>query len=251
MKIAAAVLAAGRGERFGADKTEVILGARPVWRWALDAYLAHPEIDQVILVTSAGKVDHLRSTVDPRVTVVAGGSTRQESSHCALMASNEADFLLVHDAARPFITRELISKTIEAVKRTGAAAAGVPVRDTVKQVDANGIRTLDRSSLVAMQTPQAGSTSLLRSAHEAASREYTDEMAMLEAIGVHPEIVPGDNNNFKITTQEDLLRAQALAGGRFGQPAGPHLRPAFPRVEHELMQCEVLSAHAASTLTQG
>ena len=211
MKIFAAVLAAGRGERFGADKIEANLGGRPVWRWSFDSLLAHPEIDGLILVTAPEKVALLSLELSDQAVVVAGGSSRQESSLAALNAARNADILLIHDAARPFVSQSLITDTISAIKRSGAAAAALPVTDTIKQmIFPEGVVTLDRSKLIAMQTPQGANVELLTKAHNAANQAFTDEMAMIEQLGVHPEIVQGDPKNFKITTPEDLARAQAL-----------------------------------------
>ena len=212
MKVVAAILAAGRGQRFGADKTEAVLGNRPVWRWSVDTYLAHPLVDSIILVTAAEKVSALQHLVSSKVQVIVGGETRQESSRAALAAAGDADVLLVHDAARPFVSAEAITRVIEAVKITGAAALATPVRDTIKEVTETAVRTLNRTHLVAMQTPQGATVDILQSAHESATSEYTDEMAMIEALGIRPEIVAGEPDNFKITTPEDLTRAQALLG---------------------------------------
>lgn len=207
----AAILAAGQGARFGGDKTALILRGRPVWRWSLDAYRDHPEIDRVLLVTAPERVTSLQEVV-PDVEVISGGVTRQASSRAALEGAGDAEFLLVHDAARPFVSQRLISDVIAQVRAHGAAAAGVPVTDTIKHATESGIVTLPRHELFAMQTPQGARLGLLREAHARATAEATDEMALLEAIGVHPRIVPGESTNFKITTPEDLLRAQSLLG---------------------------------------
>ncbi len=212
MKITAAILAAGRGERFGSDKTEALILGRAVWRWSVDAYLSHPEIDSVILVTTSEKAPIVSELIGDKVLVIVGGDSRQASSRAAVEAVTDSEYLLIHDAARPFVSHEVISRTIAGVKKAGAAAAALPVRDTIKEVTANGVKTLDRSKLVSMQTPQAASLDLIRKAHASADREHTDEMAMIESLGVNPEIVPGEPNNFKITTPEDLDRARALVG---------------------------------------
>jgi len=210
VKTVAAILAAGRSERFGSDKTEAILGGRPVWRWSLDTYRTHPLVDAVILVTAEEKVAAMSSLVGSEATVVAGGATRQHSSRAALEAAVGGEILLVHDAARPFVSLDLITRTIAAIERSGAAAAAVKVTDTIKEVGPEGVKTLDRARLVAMQTPQGAQFELLHRAHRSATQDYTDEMALVEAIGVNPEIVQGEPNNFKITTPEDLARARGL-----------------------------------------
>lgn len=211
MSVVAAILAAGQGTRFGGDKTALILRGRPVWRWSLDAFLDHPEVDRVVLVTAPERVVALRALL-PDLEVISGGETRQASSLAALRAAGDSEFLLVHDAARPFVSQRLISDVIAEVKAYGAAAAGMPVTDTIKHATAAGIVTLPRHELFAMQTPQGAQTALLRDAHARATGDATDDMALLEAIGVHPRIVPGETTNFKITTPEDLLRAQSLLG---------------------------------------
>jgi 2-C-methyl-D-erythritol 4-phosphate cytidylyltransferase/2-C-methyl-D-erythritol 2,4-cyclodiphosphate synthase len=211
LSVVAAILAAGQGTRFGTDKTALLLRGRPVWRWAVDAYLDHPSVDRVVLVTAPERVSTLRDAA-PDVEVVAGGDTRQGSSRAALDAAGDAEILLVHDAARPFVSQRLIGDVLAEVSATGAAAAGLPVTDTIKHATVSGIVTLPRHELFAMQTPQGARTDLLRDAHARATADCTDEMALLEAIGVHPRIVPGERTNFKITTPEDLLQAQSLLG---------------------------------------
>jgi len=210
VRIYAAILAAGRGARFGSDKSSAMLGNKPVWKWSVDTFFTHPEIERVMLVTSPDKVDQLSALVGPDVLVIAGGETRQASSKNAVMAAVHADILLIHDAARPFVSPEIISKTITAIKRSGAAGVAMAVVDTIKEIGPNSIKTLNRADLVAMQTPQGARRALLVQAHESVSTDFTDEMAHIEAMGVHPEIVEGESANFKITSPEDLSRARAM-----------------------------------------
>jgi len=207
VRVVAAILAAGQGTRFGGDKTASLLGGRPVWRWSFETYAAHPEVDEVIVVTAPDRVAGFSGC-----RVIEGGSTRQQSSRLALAGAWDADVLLLQDAARPFVTPAMISGVIAAVHEAGAAAVGVPVTDTIKQIVDGRLVTVPRETLFAMQTPQGATTSILRAAHEAATADLTDEMALVEAIGVHPRIVPGDPNNFKITTPQDLERARCLVG---------------------------------------
>ncbi len=208
MKVVAAILAAGQGSRFGSDKTRLLLRGRPVWEWSYRTYLGTPAIDRVILVGSAGNIDELSSAGE----AIVGGATRQQSSRLALEAAEGAEIVLMHDAARPFVTSELIERVLDAVWMHGAAAAAVPVTDTIKRMCEDRVETLDRRELWAMQTPQGARTELLHEAFARARADLTDEMALLEAIGVNPRLVTGDSSNFKITTPEDLVRAQVFAG---------------------------------------
>jgi 2-C-methyl-D-erythritol 4-phosphate cytidylyltransferase/2-C-methyl-D-erythritol 2,4-cyclodiphosphate synthase len=208
MKVVAAILAAGRGTRFGGDKTRALLGGKPVWRWSFDCYSSHSDVSEVMLIGSASNLEELGAAG----RTLLGGDTRQSSSKVAVGAAGDADIVLLHDAARPFVSREVVSRVIEGVERTGAAAAAIPVIDTIKQNTDEGWRTLDRSRLVAMQTPQGARVDLLRAAHAQVSKELTDEMAVLEAFGHRIEIVEGESRNFKITTEEDLNLARMICG---------------------------------------
>lgn len=207
MRVTAAVLAAGRGERFGGEKTSAILGGKPVWRWSYDSLLAHPRVDSVILVVAPGTSG---SYADVRA--IEGGDNRQESSRKAAEAA-DGDILLIQDAARPFVFPDVIDRVIEAIERTGAAAPAVDVPDTLRQRTSAGYSIVDRSSTLAMQTPQGARRELLLRAHSADDRVYTDEIALIEAIGAPYEIVAGDARSFKITTPEDMRKAQAMVNG--------------------------------------
>jgi 2-C-methyl-D-erythritol 4-phosphate cytidylyltransferase / 2-C-methyl-D-erythritol 2,4-cyclodiphosphate synthase len=209
MKVVAAILCAGRGTRYGRDKVLEELGPWPVWQWSYQAFASHDSVRDAIVVCSAENRPHISA----HAPCILGGATRQESSLRALQAVEGADVLLIHDGARPFVTEDTIQRVIDGVARSGAAAAALPVTDTIKRKTAYGVETLNRDELLSMQTPQGARTDLLRRAHaEAGERQHTDDMALLEAIGVHPAIVDGDPKNFKITTAEDMARARALLG---------------------------------------
>lgn len=205
MKVVAAILAAGRGERFGADKTLISLGGRPVWRWSYDTYRAHPMVDSVALVGSESNFSELKRDAPDAAFVVLGGTDRRESSRIAVDgAGPESDVILLHDAARPFVSPIIITDVIEAIVRSGAAAPGLPVTDTVKRKTPGHLSTIDRAGLITVQTPQGARRELLVKAHREAAHDVTDDLGLLEAIGIVPEIVPGDPANIKITTPEDI-----------------------------------------------
>lgn len=211
MGVTAILLAAGRGERFGADKTQVILRGRPLWRYAYDTFRSMPEITEIGIVAHADHVDVFRELADDADFVVAGGTTRGESARRGVEAATQ-ETLLIHDAARPFVSAAVIQRVIEGLETADAVAAYVPVVDTIKQVVGEDVATLDRTRLVAMQTPQGTKRNLLLRAYDEVSQEFTDEMALLEQIGVRPYLVAGDPANFKVTTPDDLLRAAGFLG---------------------------------------
>jgi len=210
------VVAGGSGARFGAPKQFSDLGGRPVLAWAVAA--ANAVSDGVVLVLPADGAPW-PDTGAGAATVGAGGATRSESVRSGLSAvPDDVEVVVVHDAARPFATSALFEQVIAAVT-VGAdgAVPAVPIADTVKQLDVNGavIATLDRSRLVAVQTPQAFRASVLRTAHESGG-EGTDDAALVEAVGGRVVIVPGERRNRKITDPEDLEWARSLAITDFG-----------------------------------
>lgn len=207
MRIGAAILAAGKGERFGGDKVLEGLGGKPVWRWSFDTFKAHPAIEVVGIVGSEANLSQFAAAEAD--WTIQGGADRQESSRRAVDAL-DCDIVLLHDAARPFVSIDVIDRVIEAVSRTGAAAPGVAVADTLRLRNEQGYSLVDRSRTVGMQTPQGAMREVLLEAHRRADELYTDEMALIEAIGALYEIVEGDVSNFKITTSDDLKRARAI-----------------------------------------
>ncbi len=201
-KVAAAILAAGSGTRFGADKTLLDLGGSPLALRSVDLFTSHPAVDLVLLVGA----DNLGILDLPRgVVPIRGGQTRAESSRLALEAlPPDVEILLVHDAARPFATADLVNRVLAAVHEAGAAAPAVPVTDTIRSTE-EGLTLVDRTHLIAMQTPQGARVELLKAAQP--DQNATDEMALLPPTW---KVVPGDPENFKITTKADYLRALAM-----------------------------------------
>lgn len=208
----AIVVAGGSGQRFGQMKQFALLAERPVVDWAVDA--CRSSCTGVVLVVPRGSGVEVAHGAD---VVVEGGATRAESVRLGLTAvPGAAEVIVVHDAARPLASDALFRAVIEAVLTDGAGGAipGIPVSDTIKVVDGadNVTRTLDRASLVAVQTPQAFGANFLRRAH-AQEGEATDDAALVEALGATVRVVPGDPRNLKITTPADLGTAESLLRG--------------------------------------
>ena len=215
MRVVAVLLAAGNGTRFGSDKTQIDLSGRPVWRWSHDVFAAHPDIEAIVVVASEHNEAILRAELGPRAVIVRGGATRQASSQSGVDAAAEfGDAVLIHDAARPFVSPAVVDRVIAQLAKGVAAAPGVKVADTVKRVkDGLVAETLDRSELVAVQTPQGALIADLRAAYaRIGGRETTDDLSVLEVAGFPTAIVEGETRNFKVTLPEDLLRAQTIAG---------------------------------------
>ena len=198
------IVAAGSGNRFGGQKQFMVLGDKRVIDWSRD--IAHAVGDGVVLVVPA--------EVATSEGGVAGGATRSESVRRGLAAvPSEATIICVHDAARPFASEHLYKEVISAVVGgADGAIPGLPVTDTIKRVDQNGVvlDTPDRSSLVAVQTPQAFRASVLRRAHESGN-EGTDDASLVERVGGKVVVVNGEAINRKLTTPEDLEWARATA----------------------------------------
>lgn len=200
MRVAAAILCAGSGLRFGRDKTLVTLRGRPLWRASFSVFASHPSVADVFIVGSA---ENCGSFEDARV--VLGGATRSESVRAAL-AATEADVLLVHDGARPFVDAATIDRVLDGIRSCGAAAACVPVTDTIRSRTAG---SLDRDGLVAMQTPQGATTERFRAA--LALGDATDDVTLLERTGP-VLLVDGSPDNVKITHPGDLPPAETRVG---------------------------------------
>jgi 2-C-methyl-D-erythritol 4-phosphate cytidylyltransferase/2-C-methyl-D-erythritol 2,4-cyclodiphosphate synthase len=205
MTFAAIVLAAGQGARSGVDKVWVRHEGRPLWAWSLATLAQHPEVVVAGLVVAPERLDEARRSAHEADFVVAGGPTRKESCRLGLLAVPlGVEAVLVHDAARPFVTGDLVGRVIEGVRRHGAACPVVPLVDTVKLVeDDGGLRGLDRSALRAVQTPQGALRGLLERALSL-DCPATDEAGLIEASGRKVAMVEGDPRNVKITYASDL-----------------------------------------------
>lgn len=220
----AVVVAAGRGVRMGAAVNKVLLPlcGEPVIRHAVCAFCEADEIDGVVVVASADETEQMRAALcglEKVCAIVPGGSTRQESVKNGLDAlPKEARIALVHDGARPLISRELIARCIWQTEDCGSAVVCTPVTDTVKvEKDGCVVRTLDRSQLRAVQTPQCFFAGELKAAYEAAARDgvsVTDDASVMEHAGHSVHLLESSEVNFKLTTPEDLRRAEDIIGER-------------------------------------
>lgn len=213
MEAWAVVVAGGSGSRFGGQKQFVLLAGRSLIEHSLET--ARETCAGVVLVVPADRLGEL----DPgwkADAVVAGGPTRSESVRSGLRAVPEsAGVVAVHDAARPLAGAELWRAVIAAVEAgADAAIPAAQVTDTVKEVGDDGrLVTLDRSRLVAVQTPQAFRADLIKAVH-AGGAEATDDAALVEIAGGAVTLIPAPEDNIKITSPRDLLVAEALLGGR-------------------------------------
>ncbi|MDD5566011.1 MAG: 2-C-methyl-D-erythritol 4-phosphate cytidylyltransferase [Candidatus Omnitrophica bacterium] len=221
MRVSAILLAAGRGTRFGAGQDKLLdcVGAKPVIIYSLAALSAHPLIEEIVVVANRLNrnciIEKLMQCRIPKVhAVVLGGRKRQDSAHNGLRAaSGQADMVLFHDGARPFITRTMISSVIKSGVKTGAAIVAVPVKATIKAVRGAVVKnTLKRNELWEVQTPQVFRVALLKEAYKRCKgREVTDDASLVERLGVKVAVVQGSYFNIKITTPEDMVMAQAIA----------------------------------------
>jgi 2-C-methyl-D-erythritol 4-phosphate cytidylyltransferase/2-C-methyl-D-erythritol 2,4-cyclodiphosphate synthase len=223
---AAILVAAGRSTRMGSDKLWEDLWGRPAWRWSLDVLLADPDLSSVVIVVPADAVERFTDGLPPgesRCLVVPGGEGRADSVIAGLWALTGAghgddSLVLVHDAARPALTPELVAAVVSACRRAhGAVVPIVPVIDSLKRVRGDRVvAPVERDEVVAAQTPQAARLGALRAAIEEAhawGRPITDDAGALAAAGVPVHVVPGDPANRKLTEPADLvpMRAQLAA----------------------------------------
>jgi 2-C-methyl-D-erythritol 4-phosphate cytidylyltransferase len=200
------VPAGGSGERLGADRPKafVVCAGRPLIEWSIEVLSA--VCDRVIVAAPAG---HLRPGW------VEGGASRSASVRNALDDAPEARTVVVHDAARPLVTRQLVESCLGALLGVDGAIAAAPVSDTIKQAYPDGTveRTLDRSRLWAVQTPQVFRADALRRALDVEDdllAAATDDASLVEAAGGSVRVVEAPRENFKVTSTSDLARAEAL-----------------------------------------
>ena len=226
MHVTAIIAAGGRGQRFGGAEPKQLLtvGGRPILERSVNAFLAHASVNEVVVVLPQELVDnppaYLRDHEKP-LRIVAGGARRQDSvANGFHAAAEQSELIVIHDAARPFVSADLIARTIAAAAESGAALAALPARDTVKQGRDHFVgATLPRETIFLAQTPQAFRRSVLADALELAD-DATDEAALAERAGHQVRLVTGEASNIKITTPDDLVLAEAIAQARLFRARG-------------------------------
>ena len=224
-RLSVVLVAAGGSRRMGFDKLTADLAGCPVAAWAAAAFEDCAEVGEIVVVTAAGREDEFRVLLAGRSKVraiVPGGAERHRSVWAGLRATDPtAEFVAVHDAARPLATPALVTRCLARARAVGAAAAASPVADTLKRVDpATGLVAggVDRTDLWAMGTPQVFRADLLRRACEhvlATGETVTDEVSAVERLGAPVALVDtGEDPNFKITYPRDLALARLVLAGR-------------------------------------
>jgi 2-C-methyl-D-erythritol 4-phosphate cytidylyltransferase/2-C-methyl-D-erythritol 2,4-cyclodiphosphate synthase len=230
-RVAAVIAAAGAGSRMDADlpKQFMRIGGKSVLERAAEAFENNASVDDIYVVAAADRAADCRAALSGKVAklrgVCAGGATRQESVFAGLSALPAAvDIVLIHDAARPFVSQGCIDRVLRLAAEKGAAAAGVPVKDTIKAArDGVFTETLDRGALYGMQTPQGFWCPLIRDAHAAAVKDGftgTDDAVLLERTGKKVYLAEGEYDNIKLTTPEDVTAARAIATRLCGAQTG-------------------------------
>lgn len=222
--VVAIVPAAGRGIRMGGSvpKQFLSLGGEPLIVQSLRTLQAASVVDQIVLAVPLADVKYCEDEIvlQHRFTkvrcVVPGGAERQDSvRHALAQVHSEAEIVLIHDAVRPFVTQGMIEEVVAAARKEGAAIVALPMRDTVKQVRADGTieRTVDRTPLWLAQTPQAFRRDWIEAAHKKAHDEgirATDDAFLMEWLGYSVSVVEGSGENIKVTRPEDLVIGEAI-----------------------------------------
>ncbi|MBN1939808.1 MAG: 2-C-methyl-D-erythritol 4-phosphate cytidylyltransferase [Candidatus Aminicenantes bacterium] len=216
-RVAAVVVAAGAGTRFGGAKQYAALGGRPLVEWSLSAFQGHARVDDIVLVLPQNaEKSRWTGRYSKILDVVPGGLRRQDSVRAGFdrLDAERTGLVLVHDGARPLVSMDLIDRVIEAAGKSGAAVPVVPAEDTLKEIeDRQVVRTIDRARIRRAQTPQGFAFAVLRQAlasAEESSYTGTDEASLVERLGRPVAAVDGDPRNIKITTPLDLQSAEAI-----------------------------------------
>lgn len=223
--VCAIIVAAGKGSRMNMDmnKQYVDIAGKPVLARTLQVFEDCSLVSDIIVVINELDIVFCKQSIVERYgfskvrVLVSGGETRQESVIKGLQQAGDDGIILIHDGARPFIDNSIIEASISAAEEFGAACVAVPVKDTIKSSDSESFvtSTLDRSCLWSIQTPQTFKAYIVKEAHRIAAQEGfsgTDDAVLVERQGHRLKLVMGSYYNIKITTREDLVFAEAIAG---------------------------------------
>lgn len=215
------IAAAGLSTRLGQDKLFLSLGGKPVLSWSVEICQESSTISQIVIVLHRTRIEAghklaRRRKWDKVTHICAGGERRQDSVFAGLKCISNCDWVLIHDGARPFLTPNLITQGIQAARDTGASAAAVPVKDTIKISGRDNLvtSTPERSSLWSVQTPQVFRFDIIQSAFNRTVTDVTDDASMVERAGYQVKLYIGSHENIKITTEEDLSLAKLIAKRR-------------------------------------
>ena len=218
MNFNAIITAGGTSSRYGnTNKLLEKIHAKEVIKYTLEAFLQVQEIDKITICAHISIMENLKNIFkdEPKIKIIEGGKTRQQSVFNGLMDCDGCDFVLIHDAARPMVTSDIIKKAVLTVQNKKALTVATKTIDTIKQVDENLkiIKTIDRNSLFNTQTPQAFEYKLIKDAHiKLQNQDFSDDCGMLEFLGHDVYILEGDYRNIKITTQSDIEIAGVYLG---------------------------------------
>jgi 2-C-methyl-D-erythritol 4-phosphate cytidylyltransferase len=221
MKYTLIIPAAGQGKRMGAGKNKLFLemAGEPIFIHTLKKFDHDEQCEKIVLVINMDEAEIFSTylsvyNIKKQIIYVQGGEERQESVYNGIKSVPDAEHVVVHDGARPFVEEEITHRVVEAAVAVGAAICAVPVKDTIKRVVNEVVQdTVERSSLWSVQTPQAFRLSLLMEAHERAVKDGflgTDDASLVERLGEKVQVVMGDYCNIKVTTPEDLLLSESF-----------------------------------------
>ncbi|MET3291410.1 UNVERIFIED_CONTAM: 2-C-methyl-D-erythritol 4-phosphate cytidylyltransferase [Brevibacillus sp. OAP136] len=232
MNTGAVIVAAGSGKRMGGERNKLwlTLAGKPIFCHTIELFVSHPMIAETVLVVSeadrADITDLIKLNGYRNIKLVPGGGERQESVQNGLAAlSASCEYVLVHDAARPFLTTAQLTAVVEQVQQDQATILAVPVKDTIKIVGDDGYveSTPARESLWAVQTPQAFRLALLQDVHKQAKdagKAGTDDAMLVEWMGHRVSVMMGSYENIKITTPDDLWLGEEILRKRLGSDRG-------------------------------
>lgn len=225
-KTTAVVVAAGQGKRMGSDvhKQYLLLEGKPVLYYPLQVLQKNSLVDEVVLVVGNGEIDYCQEEIinqyqfNKVIIVTEGGKERCDSVYAGLLAASGSEIVLIHDGARPFLTDEIIARSVEAARQYGACVAAMPVKDTIKEANDSGFAavTHPREKLWLVQTPQSFSYDLIKNAYETyfalseAPPVTDDAMVVEQMLKRQVKIIEGSYLNIKVTTPEDMIIAKAF-----------------------------------------